>query len=40
MANVSSIVEFIPDEIASFLQSNEKISVVLEERVSTEIVRG
>ncbi|HEX7911708.1 MAG TPA: LysR family transcriptional regulator [Paraburkholderia sp.] len=40
MANVSSIVEFVPDQIASFLQSNEKIRVVLEERVSTEIVRG
>ncbi|MBC8749819.1 MULTISPECIES: LysR substrate-binding domain-containing protein [Paraburkholderia] len=40
MANVSSIVEFVPDLIASFLQSNEKIGVVLDERVSTEIVRG
>lgn len=40
MANVSSIVEFVPDDIASFLQLNKKISVVLEERVSTEIVRG
>lgn len=40
LANVSSIVEFVPDQIAAFLQANEKISVVLEERVSTEIVRG
>ncbi|RQR51653.1 LysR family transcriptional regulator [Burkholderia sp. Bp9140] len=40
LANVSSIVEFVPDLIASFLKSNEKISVVLEERVSTEVVRG
>jgi DNA-binding transcriptional LysR family regulator len=40
LANVSSIVEFLPDEIASFLQNNEKMNVVLEERVSVEVVRG
>ncbi|WP_321811900.1 MULTISPECIES: LysR family transcriptional regulator [unclassified Burkholderia] len=40
LANVSSIVEFVPDQIASFLKSNEKISVVLEERVSSDVVRG
>ncbi|TFE37966.1 LysR family transcriptional regulator [Paraburkholderia dipogonis] len=40
MANISSIVEFVPDLIASFLKSNEKISVVLDERVSSDVVRG
>ncbi|KXU86937.1 LysR family transcriptional regulator [Caballeronia megalochromosomata] len=40
LANVSSIVEFLPDEIAAFLQSNTKMNVVLEERVSAEVVRG
>lgn len=40
VANVSSIVEFLPDEIASFLQENDKLQVVLEERVSADIVRA
>jgi DNA-binding transcriptional LysR family regulator len=40
LANVSSIVEFLPDEVAAFLQTNKKMNVVLEERVSTEVVRG
>jgi DNA-binding transcriptional LysR family regulator len=40
MANISSIVEFVPDLIASFLKSNDKISVVLDERVSNDVVRG
>ncbi|WP_225033572.1 LysR substrate-binding domain-containing protein [Paraburkholderia sp. XV] len=40
LANVSSIVEFLPNEIASFLQCNEKMNVILEERVSSEVVRG
>jgi DNA-binding transcriptional LysR family regulator len=40
VANISSIVEFVPDVIASFLQKNDKISVTLEERVSMEVVRS
>ncbi|MET0962366.1 MAG: LysR family transcriptional regulator [Noviherbaspirillum sp.] len=40
LANVSSVVEFLPEEIAAFLQANECIHVVLEERVSAEIIRG
>lgn len=40
LANISSIVEFVPEEIASFLQTHENIHVVLEERASSEIVRG
>ncbi|QNB06709.1 LysR family transcriptional regulator [Herbaspirillum frisingense] len=39
-ANISAIVEFIPDLIASFLRSNDKISVMLEEQVSSEVVRS
>lgn len=39
-ANVSSIVEFLPEQIASFLQTNSRINVVLEERNSADVVRG
>ena len=40
LANVSSMVEFLPEELASFLLANPHIRVDLEERVSSEIVRG
>lgn len=39
-ANVSSIIEFLPEQIASFLRQNSRINVILEERVSTEVVRN
>lgn len=39
-ANISSIVEFLPEQIASFLQINNRINVVLEERNSSDVVRG
>ncbi|MEI7297459.1 LysR substrate-binding domain-containing protein [Paraburkholderia tropica] len=40
LANVSSIVEFLPEELSSFLRANNHIRIELEERVSTDIVRG
>jgi DNA-binding transcriptional LysR family regulator len=40
LANVSSIVEFLPEELSSFLKTNSQIRIELEERVSTDIVRG
>ncbi|WP_322040173.1 LysR substrate-binding domain-containing protein [Burkholderia diffusa] len=40
LANVSSIVEFLPEELSSFLKANSQIRIELEERVSTDIVRG
>ncbi|MGO4814924.1 LysR substrate-binding domain-containing protein [Cupriavidus sp. 2MCAB6] len=40
LANVSSMVEFLPEELTSFLQQNPGIQVDLEERVSPDVVRG
>ncbi|MFJ3056679.1 LysR family transcriptional regulator [Herbaspirillum sp. NPDC087042] len=40
LANVSSIVEFLPEELSAFLRNNPQIRIELEERVSTDIVRG
>ncbi|MFM0684472.1 LysR substrate-binding domain-containing protein [Paraburkholderia strydomiana] len=40
LANVSSMVEFLPEALSEFLKANPQIRVDVEERVSTEIVRG
>ncbi|TCT02762.1 LysR family transcriptional regulator [Paralcaligenes ureilyticus] len=40
LANVSSITEFLPEELTTFFQKYEHIQVDLEERVSLEIARG
>ncbi|MDI7047685.1 LysR family transcriptional regulator, partial [Escherichia coli] len=40
LANVSSMVEFLPEALSVFLKANPQIRVDVEERVSTEIVRG
>ena len=40
LANVSSMVEFLPEALAVFLKANPQVRVDVEERVSTEIVRG
>lgn len=40
LANASSLVEFLPEALSTFLQANERIRVDVEERVSGEIVRG
>jgi DNA-binding transcriptional LysR family regulator len=40
LANVSSMVEFLPEALSIFLKANPRIRVDVEERVSTEIVRG
>ena len=40
MANTSVMTESLPDDLASFSRSNPDVSLVLEERWSTEIVRS
>jgi len=40
LANVSSMVEFLPEELTSFLQQNPGIQVDLEERISPDVVRS
>lgn len=40
LANVSSMVEFLPEALAAFLQAHPLIRVDLDERVSADIVRG
>lgn len=40
MANMSSIVEFLPEEISAFLLANEHIRVDLAERLSPDVVRA
>ncbi|GAB3628997.1 LysR family transcriptional regulator [Pandoraea terrae] len=40
LANVSSMVEFLPEALSDFLKSHPQIRVDVEERVSVEIVRG
>lgn len=40
LANVSSLMEFLPEELARFLAENEHIQVDVEERFSSEVVRG
>lgn len=39
-ANISSMAEFLPRDIASFLRANDSIRVDLQERVSSEVVQG
>ena len=40
LANVSSMVEFLPEALSVFLKANPQVRVDVEERVSAEIVRG
>jgi DNA-binding transcriptional LysR family regulator len=40
LANVSSMVEFLPEALSVFLRANPAIRVDVEERVSADIVRG
>ncbi|RQS76939.1 LysR family transcriptional regulator [Burkholderia sp. Bp8963] len=40
LANVSSMVEFLPEALAAFLQTHPQVRVDLDERVSVDIVRG
>lgn len=40
LANVSSLMEFLPEELARFLAENEHIQVDVEERFSSDVVRG
>lgn len=40
LASLSVLSEFLPDDIGSFLARHESVRVSVEERVSTEIVRG
>ncbi|TDN61100.1 LysR family transcriptional regulator [Paraburkholderia sp. BL10I2N1] len=40
LANVSSMVEFLPEALSVFLNANPQIRVDVEERVSVDIVRG
>jgi len=39
-ANISSIMEFLPESLASFMMANEHIRVDVEERFSFDVVRG
>jgi DNA-binding transcriptional LysR family regulator len=38
-ANISAIVQFLPEDLASFLARHEQVRVDLEERLSTDILR-
>ncbi|MBL8323943.1 MAG: LysR family transcriptional regulator [Rubrivivax sp.] len=40
LASVSALAEQLPDDIAAFLGRHDKVRVTLDERVSSEIVRG
>jgi len=40
LANVSSLIEFLPDALSTFLSSHSQIRVDVEERVSADIARG
>ncbi|MCG4454900.1 LysR family transcriptional regulator [Pseudomonas sp. MMS21-TM103] len=40
LANVSSIMEFLPEELSEFMLANEHIQVDIEERFSPDVVRG
>jgi DNA-binding transcriptional LysR family regulator len=40
LANISAVVQFLPQDIGSFARSHEHIKVDLEERVSADVVRG
>lgn len=40
LANVSSIIEFLPEELSEFMLANEHIQVDIEERFSPDVVRG
>lgn len=40
LASVSALAEQLPDDIATFVARHEKVRVTLDERVSSEIVRG
>src|SRR5260221_9463944 len=39
-ASLSALSEFLPDDIGSFLARHQSVRVSLEERVSSEIIRG
>lgn len=39
-ANISSIMEFLPESLSSFMMANEHIRVDVEERFSFDVVRG
>jgi DNA-binding transcriptional LysR family regulator len=40
LANVSSIIEFLPEELSDFMFAHEHIQVDIEERFSPDVVRG
>ena len=40
LANISSIMEFLPESLSSFMMTNENIRVDVEERFSFDVVRG
>ncbi|MCC9009201.1 LysR family transcriptional regulator [Pseudomonas putida] len=40
LANVSSIMEFLPEELSAFMLENPLIQADIEERFSTDVVRG
>jgi DNA-binding transcriptional LysR family regulator len=39
-ANISAIVQFLPEDLAGFLAKHEQVRIDLEERLSTEIIRA
>lgn len=40
LVNMSSMAEFVPEEIQTFVQANPEIAISLEERRSADVVRG
>src|SRR5262249_19875541 len=40
LANLSAIIEFLPDDLPSFLKQHSKLRFDLQERPSAEIIRG
>ncbi len=39
-ANISSIVQFLPEDLGAFVRQHEQIKIDLEEHVSTEVIRA
>jgi len=40
LANISSIVEFLPDDLSEFCRANARVRIELEERTSAAVVKG
>ena len=39
-ATMSAIAQFLPDDISAFIKKQQRVKVSIDERVSSEVVRG